>query len=110
MLIKGEAISGIWTLRFSAHQADDVWSIEVRTPYGKMLAAETRAPLPFEHLNHLLGEGFDGCGRTSASQRPPRPALRGRRQQPKPNLRLGPRRPVTATNGALPNDQETATN
>jgi len=96
MLLKGEAISGIWTLKYSAHLADEVWSIEVRTPYGKLMTAETRAPSPFDALSKLLGEGFDSCGQTSVSQRPPR-TLSGRMptKNAKRALVLGLRRIAT---------------
>jgi hypothetical protein len=94
MIIQGEARSGIWAIRFSAHREGDTWCVEVRDSYQRLVQGQTTAASPWTQLDKMISSAFDGC-RARMPERPPRPPLKIRVEtNPKANkpLRLGPRR------------------
>ena len=94
MVIEGTCLAGGLAVKFVAHRdGNDVWRIETRDPYQKIVEAETSAASPYGLLETMLGNAIDGC-RNRVPERAPRPALQRRQvdvTEIKPS-RLGPRR------------------
>ena len=94
MIISGEALSGVWRVKYCCALENGTWRVESRDSYGKVVERETVSPSPWSTLDALLNEAFHGL-RNRIPERAPRPPLEARIQvEPRAtkSLRLGPRR------------------
>ncbi len=93
MVLQGECISGIWTIKYSASRDGDVWRVETRDPYNVVVESETSGASPFALLESEIAAAINRC-RNRVPERQPRPALKIHRdiEATEQTSRLGPRR------------------
>jgi hypothetical protein len=79
MLIHGEVLAGVFTLKFNvSRDAVEGWTVVVTDRWLTRLEEQTSAAAPWGLLDRLIEKAIDGCHAQSSSQRPPRelkPAL-----------------------------------